>query len=175
MARHRLSLSSQPMWRENHGCHETGAGVASQSEHTQPAEAHVLPCTTEITLNVVNLKAFRNVLKAHFLLFVNCGGQPQCIEMIPIFKKYQYIRLLIFKRSDKFSQTLKVDNFAVDGINYNLRHFRQANCDLIKRGMQMTQSQHSKIASVVSTLPSLSLTVARHRLSLSSQPMWRES
>ena len=101
--------------------------------------------------------------------------------MIPIFKKHQYIRLLIFKCSDKFSQTLKVDYFAVDGINYNLGHFRQANWDLIKRGMQMfvdcgaSQFKHSKIVSAVSTLPSLSLTVARHRLSLSSQPGRKEA
>ena len=87
----------------------------------------------------------RNVLKAHFLLFVDCSGQPQFIEMIPFLKKHQYINLLIFKHSDKFSQTLKVDYFAVDEINYNR--------DLIKRGM--TQSQHSKNVSVVSTVPNL--------------------
>ena len=63
--------------------------LASQSEPTLPAKSRalVLPRTAEKTLKVVNLMLSRMFLKAYFLLLVDCGGQPQFTEIIPIFMK----------------------------------------------------------------------------------------
>ena len=138
----------QPAREEGELVHsKTGAGVASQSEPTPPSQSRalVLPRTAEIAAKIVNLKGSKEVLKAHFLLFVDCGGQPQFMEMIPIFMKHAYLRLLMFKLSDKLSQPPEVDYFAADGIKQSLGHFTQTNNDLIKRGVQMTQSQHSQL------------------------------
>ena len=54
------------------------SNLASQSEPTLPAESHALglPRTAEKTLKIVNFMISRGFLKSHFLLFVDCGGQP---------------------------------------------------------------------------------------------------
>ena len=54
------------------------SNLASHSEPTLPAESRALdlPRTAEKTLKIANLMLSRRFLKSHFLLFVDCCGQP---------------------------------------------------------------------------------------------------
>ena len=74
---------------------KTGAGVVSQSEPTLPAESRalVLPRTAEKTLKNVNLMLSRRFLKSHFLLLVDCGGQPLSSKELFPFLRSNYILL----------------------------------------------------------------------------------
>ena len=94
---------------------------------------------------MTKLKGSREVLKTHFLLFVDCGGQPQFMEMFPILMKNAFLRLQLFKLSDKLDDRPAVDYFAPNGTNYSLGHFTLTNAELIMRCMQMTQCQHSQL------------------------------
>ena len=109
------------------------------------SRAEILPCTAEIARKMTKMKGSREVLKAHFLLFVDCGGQPQFMEMIPILMKNAFLRLPLFKLSDKLDDHPAVDYFAANGANYSLGHFTLTNAELIMRCMQMTQCQHSQL------------------------------
>ncbi len=109
------------------------------------SRAEILPRTAEIARKMTKMKESREVLKTHFLLFVDCGGQPQFMEMIPILMKNAFLRLQLFKLSDKLDDRPAVDYFALNGANYSLGHFTLTNAELIMRGMQMTQCQHSQL------------------------------
>ena len=125
-----------------------GAGVpAYQHIATQLAvsRAEVLPRTAEIVKKMSKLKETKEVLKAHFLLFVDCGGQPQFMDMIPILMKNAFLRLHLFKLSDKLGDRPAVDYYAPSGVNYSLGHFMLTNEELIMRCMQMTECQHSQL------------------------------
>ena len=121
---------------------------ASESEatlHETMQQKKVLPLTAEIARKIGKMSESREVLKAHFLLFIDCGGQPQFMEMIPILMKHAYLRLLMFKLSEKLSKHPEVDFYEANGKKYNLGHFTLTNEELIMRCMQMTQCQHSKL------------------------------
>ena len=118
---------------------ETTPAKASQSQ------AQVLPLTAEIARKIGGMAESREVLKAHFLLFVDCGGQPQFMEIIPILMKHAFLRILMFKLSEKLSERPEVDYYTASGSKYSLGHFTLTNEELIMRCMQMTQCQHSKL------------------------------
>ena len=118
---------------------ETTPAKASQSQ------AQVLPRTAEIARKIGDMTESREVLKAHFLLFVDCGGQPQFMEIIPILMKHAFLRILMFKLSEKLSEHPEVDYYTASGSKYSLGHFTLTNEELIMRCMQMTQCQHSKL------------------------------
>ena len=118
---------------------ETTPAKASQSQ------AQVLPLTAEIARKIGGMTESREVLKAHFLLFVDCGGQPQFMEIIPILMKHAFLRILMFKLSEKLSERPEVDYYTASGSKYSLGHFTLTNEELIMRCMQMTQCQHSKL------------------------------
>ena len=113
---------------------------------TMQEKRKVLPLTAEIARKIGNMSESRELLKAHFLLFIDCGGQPQFMEIIPILIKHAFLRLLMFKLSEKLSERPEVDFCEANGINYNLGHFTLTNEELILRCMQMTQCQHSKLS-----------------------------
>ena len=121
---------------------------ASESEatlHETMQQKKVLPLTAEIARKIGKMSKSREVLKAHFLLFIDCGGQPQFMEMIPILMKHAYLRLLMFKLSEKLSEHTEVDFYEANGKKYNLEQFTLTNEELIMQCMQMTQCQHSKL------------------------------
>ena len=112
---------------------------------TMQEKKKVLPLTAEIARKIRKISESRVVLKAHFLLFIDCGGQPQFMEMIPILMKHAHLRLLMFKLSEKLSDRPEVDFCDANGTKYNLGHFTLTNDEFIMRCMQMTQCQHSKL------------------------------
>ena len=128
---------------------EKGELGASKSETTpakaSQSQAQVLPLTAEIARKIGDMTESREVLKAHFLLFVDCGGQPQFMEIIPILMKHAFLRILMFKLSEKLSERPEVDYYTASGSKYSLGHFTLTNEELIMRCMQMTQCQHSKL------------------------------
>ena len=125
----------------------TAVSATSEIRATPSAasRADILPRTAEIAQRMIKMKGSREVLKTHFLLFVDCGGQPQFMEMIPILMKNAFLRLPLFKLSDKLDDRPAVDYFAPNGTNYSLGHFTLTNADLVMRCMQMTQCQHSQL------------------------------
>ena len=105
----------------------------------------VLPLTAEIARKIRKISESRVVLKAHFLLFIDCGGQPQFMEMTPILMKHAHLRLLMFKLSEKLSDRPEVDFCDANGTKYNLGYFTLTNEEFIMQCMQMTQCQQSKL------------------------------
>ena len=122
--------------------------VTSESTGDSPStasRAKILPRTAEIAQKMTKMKGSKEVLKTHFLLFVDCGGQPQFMEMIPILMKNAFLRMQLFKLSDKLDDRPAVDYYAPNGDNYSLGHFTMTNAELISRCMQMTQCHHSQL------------------------------
>ena len=113
--------------------------------HETMQQKKVLPRTTKIAKMIGKMSESREVLRAHFLLFIDCGGQPQFMEMIPILMKHAYLRLVMFKLSEKLSECPKVEFNEANGNKYNLGHFTLKNEELILKCMQMTRYQHSKL------------------------------
>ena len=146
LAEEQQSLTEEQETGSNREKAELGA---SKSETTpakaSQSQAQVLPLTAEIARKIGDMTESREVLKAHFLLFVDCGGQPQFMEIIPILMKHAFLRILMFKLSEKLSERPEVDYYTASGSKYSLGHFTLTNEELIMRCMQMTQCQHSKL------------------------------
>ena len=148
------SVSDQRLTKEQHslteekemGSNREKEGLSGSTRtKASRSQAQVLPLTAEIARKIREMTESREVLKAHFLLFVDCGGQPQFMEIIPILMKHAFLRLLMFKLSEKLSERPEIDYYTASGSKYSLGHFILANEELIMRCMQMTQYQHCKL------------------------------
>ena len=139
------SLTEKQAASSNQMKEEFNASESKAKLHETMQQKKVLPQTAKIAEMIGKLSESREVLKAHFLLLVDCGGQPQFMEMIPILMKHAYLRLFMFKLSEKLSERPEVDFYEANGKKCNLGQFTLRNEELIMKCMQMTRCQHSKL------------------------------
>ena len=137
--------------------------IANTSVHTkiQPPLTHVeqkiktnlphmqvleLPETSDILKLMKTLSTTRQPLRAHWMHFIDSGGQPQFLEILPAFIRNISLLLLLVKLSEELSDTPTVEYFSPDGKSYQLGVFPLSNEQLLLQAAQLSlfhQSQTS--------------------------------
>ena len=117
----------------------------AQPDHSSPAPL-ILSETAKITEMLATFTEARQVLRAHFLLFLDTGGQPFFLDIFAAFIRSISLQLLVFKLSEQLKALPVVDYYSPEGFSYQLGHFVSTNEQLLTQSAQVAQSQRHQIS-----------------------------
>ena len=117
--------------------------VATNVPHMQAFE---LPETSDILKLMKNLSTSKQPLRAHWMHFIDSGGQPQFLEILPAFIRNISLLLLLVKLSEELSDTPTVEYFSPDGKSYQLGVFPLSNEQLLVQAAQLSLFHQSQIS-----------------------------
>ena len=117
--------------------------VATNVPHMQAFE---LPETSDILKLMKNLSTSKQPLRAHWMHFIDSGGQPQFLEILPAFIRNISLLLLLVKLSEELSDTPTVEYFSPDGKSYQLGVFPLSNEQLLLQVAQLSLFHQSQIS-----------------------------
>ena len=111
--------------------------------HTSTPE---LPETAEILKLMKTTSASKQPLQAHWMHFIDSGGQPQFLEILPAFIRKISLLLLLVKLSEELSEFPTVEYFSPDGKSYELGVFPFSNEQLLLQAAQLSVFHHSEVS-----------------------------
>ena len=106
----------------------------------------ILSETAKITEMLATFTEARQVLRAHFLLFLDTGGQPSFLDIFAAFIRSISLQLLVFKLSEQLKALPVVNYYSPEGFSYQLGHFVSTNEQLLTQSAQVAQSQRHQIS-----------------------------
>ena len=109
-------------------------------------QAFELPETSDILKLMKSLSTSKQPLRAHWMHFIDSGGQPQFLEILPAFIRNISLLLLLVKLSEEFSDTPIVEYFSPDGKSYQLGVFPLSNEQLLLQAAQLSLFHQSQIS-----------------------------
>ena len=109
-------------------------------------QASSLPETADILKLMETLTTSKQSLQAHWMHFIDSGGQPQFLEILPAFIRNVSLLLLLVKLSEELSDTPTVEYFSPDGKSYQLGVFRLTNEQLLLQAAQLSLFHHSQVS-----------------------------
>ena len=121
--------------------------VAQKSTTDLPhIQALELPETSDILELMKTLSTTRQPLRAHWMHFIDSGGQPQFLEILPAFIRNISLLLLLVKLSEELSDTPTVEYFSPDGKSYQLGTFPISNKQILFQAAQLSLFHQSQIS-----------------------------
>ena len=121
--------------------------VAQKSETDLPRmQALQLPETSDILELMKTFSTTRQPLRAHWMHFIDSGGQPQFLEILPAFIRNVSLLLLLVKLSEELCDTPTVEYFSPDGKSYQLGVFPLSNEQLLLQAAQLSLFHQSQIS-----------------------------
>ena len=121
--------------------------VAQNSKTDLPRmQALELPETSDILELMKTFSMTRQPLRAHWMHFIDSGGQPQFLEILPAFIRNVSLLLLLVKLSEKLSDTPTVEYFSPDGKSCELGVFPLSNEQLLVQAAQLSLFHQSRIS-----------------------------
>ena len=109
-------------------------------------QAFELPETSDILKLMKSLSTSKQPLRAHWMHFIDSGGQPQFLEILPAFIRNVSLLLLLVKLSEELSDTPTVEYFSPDGKSYQLGVFPLSNEQLLLQAAQLSLFHQSQIS-----------------------------
>ena len=109
-------------------------------------QAFELPETSDILKLMKSLSTSKQPLRAHWMHFIDSGGQPQFLEILPAFIRNISLLLLLVKLSEELSDTPTVEYFSPDGKSYQLGVFPLSNEQLLLQAAQLSLFHQSQIS-----------------------------
>ena len=109
-------------------------------------QAFELPETSDILKLMKSLSTSKQPLRAHWMHFIDSGGQPQFLEILPAFIRNISLLLLLVKLSEELSDTPTVEYFSPDGKSYQLGVFPLSNEQLLLQTAQLSLFHQSQIS-----------------------------
>ena len=109
-------------------------------------QAFELPETSGILKLMKSLSTSKQPLRAHWMHFIDSGGQPQFLEILPAFIRNVSLLLLLVKLSEELSDTPTVEYFSPDGKSYQLGVFSLSNEQLLIQAAQLSLFHQSQIS-----------------------------
>ena len=109
-------------------------------------QAFELPETSDILKLMKSLSTSKQPLRAHWMHFIDSGGQPQFLEILPAFIRNISLLLLLVKLSEELSDTPTVEYFSPDGKSYQLGIFPLSNEQLLLQAAQLSLFHQSQIS-----------------------------
>ena len=121
--------------------------VAQKSKTDLPRmQALELPETSDILELMKTFSTTRQPLRAHWMHFIDSGGQPQFLEILPAFIRNVSLLLLLVKLSEELSDTPTVEYFSPDGKSYQLGVFPLSNEQILLQAAQLSLFHQSQIS-----------------------------
>ena len=121
--------------------------VAQKSKTDLPRmQALELPETSDILELMKTFSTTRQPLQAHWMHFIDSGGQPQFLEILPAFIRNVSLLLLLVKLSEELSDTPTVEYFSPDGKSCELGVFPLSNEQLLVQAAQLSLFHQSQIS-----------------------------
>ena len=109
-------------------------------------QAFELPETSDILKLMKSLSTSKQPLRAHWMHFIDSGGQPQFLEILPAFIRNISLLLFLVKLSEELSDTPTVEYFSPDGKSYQLGVFPLSNEQLLLQAAQLSLFHQSQIS-----------------------------
>ena len=109
-------------------------------------QAFELPETSDVLKLMKSLSTSKQPLQAHWMHFIDSGGQPQFLEILPAFIRNISLLLLLVKLSEELSDTPTVEYFSPDGKSYQLGVFPFSNEQLLLQAAQLLLFHQSQIS-----------------------------
>ena len=109
-------------------------------------QAFELPETSDILKLMKSLSTSKQPLRAHWMHFIDSGGQPQFLEILPAFIRNISLLLLLVKLSEELSDTPTVEYFSPDGKSYQLGVFPLSNEQLLLQAAQLSLFHQSQMS-----------------------------
>ena len=109
-------------------------------------QALELPETSDILQLMKTFSTSKQPLRAHWMHFIDTGGQPQFLEILPAFIRNVSLLLLLVKLSEELSDTPTVEYFSPDGKSYQLGVFPLSNEQLLLQAAQLSLFHQSQIS-----------------------------
>ena len=121
--------------------------LAQKSKTDLPRmQALELPETSDILELMKTFSTTRQPLQAHWMHFIDSGGQPQFLEILPAFIRNVSLLLLLVKLSEELSDTPTVEYYSPDGKLYELGVFPLSNEQLLLQAAQLLLFHQSQIS-----------------------------
>ena len=121
--------------------------VAQKSKTDLPRmQALELPQTSDILELMKTFSTTRQPLQGHWMHFIDSGGQPQFLEILPAFIRNVSLLLLLVKLSEELSNTSNVVYFSPDGKSCELGVFPLSNEQLLVQAAQLSLFHQSQIS-----------------------------
>ena len=112
-----------------------------------PMKAFELPETGDILKLMKNLSpSSKQPLRAHWIHFIDSGGQPQFLEILPAFIRSVSLLMLLVKLSEKLCDTPTVEYFSPDGKSCQLGVFPLSNEQLLLQTAQLSLFHQTRIS-----------------------------
>ena len=143
------SQDPQPQLRQEavHAIQPSALLVKETVETNVPRmQAFELPETSDILKLMKSLSTSKQPLRAHWMHFIDSGGQPQFLEILPAFIRNISLLLLLVKLSEELSDTPTVEYFSPDGKSYQLGVFPLSNEQLLLQAAQLSLFHQSQIS-----------------------------
>ena len=125
----------------------TSQNVASLTQKSSSSKMEILPQTSEIVKKMVRMRSYKQVLQTHFLLFIDCGGQPQYHDLIPLLLQNLSLQLALTRLPERLDDTPQATYHKGDGSCFELGHFNETNLELIAQAVARAQCQSSHLSS----------------------------
>ena len=102
--------------------------------------------TTEILKLMETSAGFRQLLDAHWVHFIDSGGQEGFLEILPAFIRNISLQLLIFKLSEQLRSIPTVEYYNKDGKGYEIGHFTLTNEEMLLKAAKMSLFHQSEVS-----------------------------
>ena len=121
---------------------------ASDAPHQKPTHRSTpqLRETADILELMKTMSASKQPLQAHWMHFIDSGGQPQFLEILPAFIRKISLLLLLVKLSERLSDFPTVEYFTPDGKSCDLGVFPFSNEQLLLQAAQLSLFHHSQVS-----------------------------
>ena len=143
----KVPASGDPQPQLQHRKEEAVCAIQPTVEDKVPRmQAFELPETSDILKLMKSLSTSKQPLRAHWMHFIDSGGQPQFLEILPAFIRNVSLLLLLVKLSKELSDTPTVEYFSPDGKSYQLGVFPLSNEQLLLQAAQLSLFHQSQIS-----------------------------
>ena len=105
-----------------------------------------LPETADVLKLMKTLATSRQPLRAHWMHYIDSGGQPQFLEVLAAFVRNISLLILLIKLSEELSAPPSVEYFSPDGKSHDLGVFPLSNEQLLVQAAQLSLFHHSQIS-----------------------------
>ena len=146
VAQDNTSLVHDPVNQSSKTCPSTYVAQEKvETEHSCIQDVKLLE-TADILKLMKTSSTFKKPLQVHWMHFIDSGGQPQFLEILPAFVRNVSLLMLLVKLSEELSDNPVVEYFSPDGSSYQLGVFPLSNTHLLLQTAQLSLFHHSQIS-----------------------------
>ena len=136
----------QPQLTTNTTTSQPSTAIVRQKRELTHTQAFELPETADVLKLMKTLAASRQPLRAHWMHYIDSGGQPQFLEVLAAFVRNISLLILLIKLSEELSAPPSVEYFSPDGKSHELGVFPLTNEQLLLQAAQLSLFHCSQIS-----------------------------